>query len=132
MEAYTGPRSRAFNAGKDHSSSKWCIANDCEALEVELVGVRITAGDVKQRLDEDLQRACQRRRVLQLKIDDTLKAAVEPNKQYELLDFKLTDVLDKVEELKRRHLTLEMAVEEGHKIVKYNLGDARKAMDELH
>ncbi|PIA14942.1 hypothetical protein COEREDRAFT_9807 [Coemansia reversa NRRL 1564] len=102
-----------------------------KALEAKLVGACITAGGVKQRLDEDLQRACQRRQMLQLKIHDALNAAVGPNQQFELLDFKLIDVRDEIEELKRRHLTLEIAVEKGHEIVEYNFGDACKAMDEV-
>ncbi|KAJ2616934.1 hypothetical protein H4S08_000532 [Coemansia sp. RSA 1365] len=103
-----------------------------KALEAKLIAVCRTAGVVKQRLDEDLLRACQLRQMLQLKMDDTLNAAVGPNQQFELLDFKLIDVLDKIKELKRRHLALEMAVEKQHEIVEYNPGDARKAMDELH
>ncbi|PIA19510.1 hypothetical protein COEREDRAFT_5340 [Coemansia reversa NRRL 1564] len=102
-----------------------------KALEAKLVSVRITAGGVKQRLDEDLQRACQRRQILQLKMHDALNAAVGPNEQFEQLDFRLIDVLDEVEELKRRHLALEMAIENGHEIVEYNIGDARRAMNDM-
>ncbi|KAJ2608278.1 hypothetical protein H4S08_004509, partial [Coemansia sp. RSA 1365] len=99
-----------------------------EVPKAELVGVFMTAGKVKQRLDKDMKRACQKRRMLQTKMRDALNAAVEPNQQFGLLDFKLIDVLDEIKELKRRRLALKMAVKEGREIAGYNLGDARKAM----
>ncbi|PIA16567.1 hypothetical protein COEREDRAFT_81223 [Coemansia reversa NRRL 1564] len=108
-----------------------------ELLELELVDALDEAEDLKQQCDalgieiekersinvENLyDRMCRREEVLhyaerrcraqRIEIEDTLKAAVGSDQQFELLDFGYIDALDEVEELKRQRDALAMAIEE--------------------
>ncbi|PIA16325.1 hypothetical protein COEREDRAFT_81300 [Coemansia reversa NRRL 1564] len=79
------------------------------AFEKERSANSVSIDDAIRKLDDRMDQADQRRLTLEIKIDDTLKAAVSSKQQYEQLELKLVDVLDEIDELNQQRNAQQMA-----------------------
>ncbi|PIA14686.1 hypothetical protein COEREDRAFT_10113 [Coemansia reversa NRRL 1564] len=109
---------------QDRESLKMAFENERSANAAFIDGAM-------RNLDDGMYQADQRRRSLESKIDDALKAAVGSKQQYELLELELVDALDEAEDLKQQRDALGIEIEKERSINVENLYDRMCRRDEV-